>query len=191
MLFDHLGLDDGDSFLMRFIEFVTRTGSSTFTGYSDSIRNSILEHEKVINLYDNVLTKATQMRTCCKTSRKKLPGNNLIFRESFFKWGSWGGFNAGFAIGTGTLDVGTIPLVVKCDDKQCTWRADFMLTLTDKYSFRSYDDSGVEHPWYTIEDNNWVLRYLSPTIFLIIGKDFDIADKRFVIKTGTFPCHHN
>ena len=188
---DRLGLDDGDSFFMMFIEFLTHTGDSTFTGYSDSIWNSILEHEEVLNLYTKVMSEATHMRTCCKTSRKKIPGGNLIFRESFFRWGSWGGFNAGVAIGTGTLDVGTIPLVVKCDDKQCSWRADFMFTLKDKYSFRSYDDSGVEHPWYTIEDNNWVLRYFSPTIFLIIGKDFDIADKRFLTKTGTFPCHRN
>ena len=92
---DQFGLDDGDSFFMMFIEFPTHTGSSMFTGYTDSIWNSIMQHDGVISLCTDILSEATHVRNCCEPSRKTLPGRTLIFREVFFRWRSWGGLNAG------------------------------------------------------------------------------------------------
>jgi hypothetical protein len=102
-----------------------------------------------------------------------------------------GGLAAGLAIGTGTLDVSTTPLRIKCDNHTCQWDAPMMFTLRDKYSFRSIDNNGKELPWYT-PDNNLPFRLIDITvpmpIFTLIGRDYDIADRHFVTKYGSFPC---
>lgn len=64
-----------------------------------------------------------------------------------------------------------------------------MFTLRDRYSFRAWSDgdSGKELPWITL-DGNLILRFLSPTIFLLLGKDFDVEDRMFITREGAFPC---
>ena len=165
-----------------FIKFLLHSGEKNVYGYSDKIWQGILSHDEVATYVADIEKLAKEKGKCCAAISESIPDQPIVNRQSFFGLKP-GQVDAGFSIGTGTLNASKGLLKIDCGATECVWDFQVRFTLKDKYSFHAYDQNMNRMPWYTL-DNNLPLRWLQ-----LIGKEYDIVDTRVYSVSGSFPCH--